>query len=55
MHTLSGPIPSYATSPDGYIALYAAPSAIPKQGTVTIYAAATKDHSKVSSATLTIQ
>jgi hypothetical protein len=53
-HTLSGPIPTYATSPDGYIALYAAPAATPKQGTVTIYAAATKDHSKVSSVTLTV-
>ena len=53
-HTMSGPIPSYATSPNGYIALYAAPSGTPKQGTVTIYAAATKDHSKVSTVTLTI-
>jgi len=53
-HTLSTPIPSYVTSPSGYVALYAAPSAVPKLGTVTIYAAATKDHSRVSSATLTI-
>lgn len=54
-HTLSLPIPSYLTSPNGYIALYAAPPAAPKEGTVTIYAAATKDHSRVLSATLTIQ
>jgi hypothetical protein len=55
-HTVSGPIPSYVTSPisSGYIAVYAAPSSVPKQGTITIYAAATKDHSRVSSWTLTI-
>jgi len=58
-HTVSlvgGSIPNYVTSPisSGYIAVYAAPSSVPKQKTITIYAASTKDHSRVSSATLTI-
>jgi len=53
-HTLGGPKPDYVKSPSGYIALYAAPLSVPKQGTVTIYATATKDRSKVSSVTLTI-
>jgi hypothetical protein len=47
-------IPSYVTSGTGYVASYTAPGAPPKQGTVTLYASATADPSKVSSVTLTI-
>jgi len=47
-------IPSYLTSAAGYVASYTAPAATPKQGTVTLYAAATSDPSKFSSVTLTI-
>lgn len=53
-HTTSEPIPSYVTSGAGYVAFYTAPGAPPKEGTVTLYASATGDHSKVSSVTLTI-
>ncbi len=53
-HTTSGPIPSYATSGKGYVAFYVAPAAPPKEGTVTLYASATSDHSRLSSVTLTI-
>jgi hypothetical protein len=53
-HTMSGPIPSYLTSATGYVAFYTAPSAPPANGTVTLYASATADHSKFSSVTLTI-
>jgi hypothetical protein len=47
-------LPSYVTSGTGYVAFYTAPGATPKQGTVTLYASATADPSKVSSVTLTI-
>jgi hypothetical protein len=47
-------MPSYLTSASGYVAVYTAPAAPPKQGTVTLYAAATSDPSKFSSVTLTI-
>jgi len=53
-HTLSGPVPSYATSGAGYVTFYTAPTAPPKGGTVTLYASATIDHSRYSSVTLTI-
>lgn len=53
-HTTSGPIPSYVTSGTGYVAFYTAPASVPKLNTVTLYAAATSDHSKYSSVTLTI-
>lgn len=53
-HTLSGPIPGYVTSGAGYVTLYTAPAAPPKQGVVTLYAAATANPSKYSSVTLTI-
>ena len=53
-HTMSGPIPSYLTNAAGYVAFYTAPAIPPKYGTVTLYASATADHSKVSSVTLTI-
>ncbi len=55
-HTLSGPIPSYVTnaSTGGYLALYVAPAAAPKQGIVTLYASATADHSRVATVTLSI-
>jgi hypothetical protein len=36
------------------VAFYTAPGAPPKQGTVTLYASATADPSKISSVTLTI-
>jgi hypothetical protein len=56
-HTMSGPIPSYVTNAatSGYLALYVAPAASPKQGVVTLYASATADHSRVATVTLTIQ
>lgn len=53
-HTMSGPIPSYAASSSGYVTLYTAPAAPPKQGVVTLYAASTSDPSQYASATLTI-
>ncbi len=53
-HTMSGPIPSFASSGAGYVALYTAPPAVPKQGVVTLYASATSDPSRTSSVTLTV-
>lgn len=46
--------PSYVTSGEGYVAFYTAPAATPKNGTVTLYAAATSTHAKFSSVTLSI-
>lgn len=54
VHTMSGPIPSYVTSPSGYVALYTAPAAPPKSGTVTLYATAVSNRSRVSTVTLII-
>jgi len=54
VHTMSGPIPSYVTSGSGYVALYTAPAVPPNEGTVTLYAAATSDHSRTSYVTVTI-
>jgi hypothetical protein len=54
VHTMSGPIPSYVTNPSGYLALYTAPAAPPKSGTVTLYATATSDHSHSSTVTLMV-
>ncbi len=54
LHTLSAPVPSYATSGVGYVTFYTAPPASPKGGTVTLYVAATADPSQSSSLTLTI-
>jgi len=54
-HTISGPVPSYATSGAGYVTLYTAPATPPKEGTVTLYTAATSDHSRWTSVTLTIE
>ncbi|MBB6145705.1 hypothetical protein HNQ77_003666 [Silvibacterium bohemicum] len=53
-HTLSGPIPTFLTSATGYVALYVAPSAPPKDGTVTLYAASTSAANKFSSVSLSI-
>lgn len=53
-HTTSGPIPSYAASASGYIAYYAAPSAPPKEGVVTLYAVSESDSSKFSYVTLSV-
>jgi hypothetical protein len=53
-HTMSSPIPSYATSATGYVTFYTAPTSVPKGGTVTLYASSTSDPSRNSSATLTI-
>jgi hypothetical protein len=55
-HTMSTPIPSYVTNAysTGYLALYVAPDATPKQGVVTLYAEATADPSRVATVTLTI-
>ena len=54
LHTISGPVPSYATSGTGYVTFYTAPAAPPKGGTVTLYASSTTDPSQSSSLTLTI-
>ncbi len=54
MHTMGGPLPSYATSGAGYVTFYTAPASPPKGGTVTLYAASTSDPSQYSSVTLTI-
>ncbi len=56
-HTLSGPIPTYVTnaSSAGYVALYVAPPAPPKQGVVTLYAKATADPSRIETVTLNIE
>jgi hypothetical protein len=53
-HTTSGPIPSYVTTASGYVALYTAPAATPKNGTVTLYAYSASNPSKYSSVTLSI-
>ncbi|HKF47818.1 MAG TPA: hypothetical protein VKB38_10710 [Terracidiphilus sp.] len=53
-HTISGPVPSYATSATGYVTFYTAPAAPPKGGTVTLYATSTADPSQNSTVTLTI-
>jgi hypothetical protein len=59
-HTMSVPssgIPPYVTNAvtSGYVALYVAPAAPPKQGVVTLYVSATADHSRAATVTLTIQ
>jgi hypothetical protein len=54
VHTASAPVPSYATSGTGVVTLYTAPSAPPKGGMVTLYAASTADHSRSSSVTIAI-
>ena len=54
IHTASAPVPQYATSGSGIITLYTAPPVPPKDGVVTLYAAATADHSRYSDVTLTI-
>lgn len=53
-HTMSGPVPSYVTSATGYVALYTAPAIPPKEGTVTLYASASSNHTRFSSVTLTV-
>lgn len=53
-HTMSGPIPSYATTATGYLAYYTAPASVPKEGVVTLYASSTSSPTKWSSVTLTI-
>ncbi len=55
-HTMSGPIPTYVTNAvtSGYVALYVAPAAPPKQGVVTLYASSTADPSRSATVTLTI-
>jgi len=54
LHTMSGPVPSYATSGAGYVTFYIPPAAAPKGGAVTLYATSTADPSRYSSVTLTI-
>jgi hypothetical protein len=54
VHTASGPIPSYSTSPAGYVTLFTAPPAIPKSGTVTLSASSTSNPSRSATVTLTI-
>ncbi len=53
-HTISGPVPQYATTGAGYVTFYTAPVAVPKDGTVTLYASSTSDPSQYSIVTLTI-
>lgn len=53
-HTLSGPVPSIATSGGGIVAFYQAPAAQPNPATVTLYATSTTDPSRFSSITLSI-
>lgn len=48
-------IPPYLTNGAGYVALYVAPGAPPKGGTVTLYAAATSSPNKFSSVSLNIE
>lgn len=54
VHTASAPVPSYASSGTGVVTLFTAPPSPPKDGVVTLYAAATGDHSRYSTVTLTI-
>jgi hypothetical protein len=54
VHTISGPVPTYLTSGSGYVTLYTAPAAPPKQGTVTLYASATSNPSRWSSVSLSV-
>lgn len=53
-HTISAPLPSYASNAAGYVTFYTAPTVPPKQGVVTLYASATSDPSQFTSVTLTI-
>jgi hypothetical protein len=53
-HTISGPVPSFLSNGTGYVAFYVAPGAPPKNGTVTLYAAATSSPNKFSSVSLSI-
>jgi hypothetical protein len=55
VHTASAPVPSYASSGAGVVTLFTAPANPPKGGIVTLFAAATADHSRYSTVTLTIQ
>jgi hypothetical protein len=54
VHTATAPVPSYAASGAGVVTLFTAPATPPKEGVVTLYAAATADHSRYSSVTLTV-
>jgi hypothetical protein len=54
VHTASAPVPLYASSGAGVVTLFTAPPSPPKNGVVTLYAAATGDHSRYSTVTLTI-
>jgi len=53
-HTESAPVPSYAQNANGIVTYYTAPAAPPKAATVTLYASASADHSRVSTLTLVI-
>lgn len=54
VHTLGGPVPTYASSAASYITLYTAPTTVPSNGIVTLYAGSTVDPSRSSSVALTI-
>lgn len=54
VHTMSGPVPDYATSAAGYVTLYTSPSAPPVGGAVTLYVTATSDPSVYSIVTLPV-
>jgi hypothetical protein len=55
VHSASAPVPTYASSGAGVVTLFTAPGDPPKSGVVTLYAAATADHSRYSYVTLAIQ
>jgi hypothetical protein len=54
VHTATAPVPSYASSGAGIVTLFTAPAAPPKEGVITLYAAATANPSRYSSLTLPI-
>ena len=54
VHTVTAPVPSYATSGAGIVTYFQAPNAVPSTGTVTVYASATSSPSVYTSATFTI-
>ncbi|WP_446744591.1 hypothetical protein [Silvibacterium acidisoli] len=54
VHTASAPVPSYALNANGIVTYYTAPATPPSSGTVTLYAAASADHSRFSALTLVI-
>jgi len=54
VHTLSGPVPSYATGGEGIVTTYQAPASQPNPARVTLIASSTADPTRFSSITLSI-